>query len=182
MSIRTYVSRTSVVFCKTNQRWGEFSSMASVVPMVVGNTRCRTREYFYQAMRHTGHPQIQQQVLDTPSPIAAKQLARTLAPSRIDWHDVNVAIMRYAIWVQTWQHRALFETLFEAAENKPIVEWSKKDPFWGASPQDPGVLAGCNVLGRLWMERRDWVRERGFSPAKPPTHTPDFKLLGYFMV
>ena len=41
--------------------------------------------------------------------------------------------------------------------DSPIVEISRKDPFWGAMPiVDSGELVGHNVLGQLLMEMRDF--------------------------
>ena len=53
----------------------------------------------------------------------------------------------------TEEHRRVFETL-----NRPIVEVSTRDPWWGARPVAERY-EGRNVLGRLWMELRQQLRD-----------------------
>src|SRR5262249_37544484 len=54
-----------------------------------------------------------------------------------------------------------FSELLLATGDRPIVEESKKDEFWGAKPVDSATLIGMNVLGRLLMELREEVRQPG---------------------
>ena len=68
-----------------------------------------------------------------------------------------------------WVLRRKLETLpeligpvLDRTEDRPIVEISNRDPFWGAAPtQTPEGPAyqGRNVLGRLWMELRQHRRD-----------------------
>ena len=48
--------------------------------------------------------------------------------------------------------------------DRPIVEVSTRDPWWGARPV-ADRYEGHNVLGRLWMELRHHIRED--DPAAP---------------
>jgi ribonuclease HI len=65
--------------------------------------------------------------------------------------------------------------LLDETGELPIVELSYKDGFWGARP-DSGVLAGVNMLGRLWMALRELYRSGQLpdSPleAKKPEEAP----------
>jgi type I restriction enzyme S subunit len=64
---------------------------------------------------------------------------------------------------------------------RPIVEESRKDDFWGAKVVDNGdTLVGINVLGRLLMELREQVKQQGCDAALDvaPPDIPQFLLLG----
>lgn len=63
--------------------------------------------------------------------------------------------------VKLAQHWDRFGSLLLATGQRPIVEESKKDVFWGARPVDEHSLVGVNVLGRLLMELRDEMRRAG---------------------
>jgi hypothetical protein len=65
--------------------------------------------------------------------------------------------------------------LLKETRTMPIVEVSRKDPFWGAKAQDDGTLLGQNVLGQLLMELRAEVnagaaRHLMSWAQKPPMH------------
>jgi hypothetical protein len=67
--------------------------------------------------------------------------------------------MRWCIRIKLTQNWVRFGTVLEKTGQKPIVEESMKDSFWGSKPSDDGVLLGMNVLGRLLMELRDQYRD-----------------------
>ena len=61
--------------------------------------------------------------------------------------------------------------LLESTGDRPIVEESRRDDFWGAKPTGDHLLVGMNILGRLLMELRDKAREGGpeaFRLVPPP--------------
>jgi type I restriction enzyme S subunit len=64
--------------------------------------------------------------------------------------------------------------------DKPIVEESYRDQFWGDKPADDGTLCGANVLGRLLVELREQLKAS--DPQKTwvvePPPLSDFLLLG----
>jgi len=64
--------------------------------------------------------------------------------------------------------------------DRPIVEESRRDDFWGAKPVDECTLVGMNVLGRLLMELREAVKtdEPGRIIRVEPRAIADFKLDG----
>ena len=78
---------------------------------------------------------------------------------------------------QNWD---TFGALLKSTDDKPIVEESKKDDFWGAYPRESGILVGGNVLGRLLMELQRELLGPGQESlrAVDPPGIGDFLLLG----
>lgn len=52
------------------------------------------------------------------------------------------------------QYLTRFGSLLEKSCERPIVEFSKRDIFWGAEPGSDGTLTGRNALGDLFDELR----------------------------
>ena len=78
--------------------------------------------------------------------------------SRHDWDFVRVKIMRWSLRVKLAQNWREFGRLLLSTGDRPIVEQSRKDDFWGAKVADDGTLVGMNVLGRLLMELREQLK------------------------
>lgn len=154
--------------------------------MDVNDHTIRTVEALYQACRFPNHPKIQQAILDEHSPMGAKHRSReSLAASRADWHDVNIALMRWCLRLKLSQHWETFGALLLETGDRSIVECSYKDAFWGARPSgaDPEghpVLIGVNALGRLLMELRAQARlgQSAFMMVAPEAYVPALQLLG----
>ncbi len=53
---------------------------------------------------------------------------------------------------------AEIDAVLAETADRPIVEVSTRDPWWGARPV-ADRFEGHNVLGRLWMELRQQLRE-----------------------
>ena len=88
--------------------------------------------------------------------------------------------MRWALQVKLAQNWDKFGELLLLTGDRPIVEHSRRDPFWGAKPVDDETLVGTNALGRLLMELRKSVQDG--SLKKPftvkPLPIPNFLLYG----
>ena len=88
--------------------------------------------------------------------------------------------MRWCLRVKLAQNWEKFSELLLDTGDRPIVEESRKDNFWGAKPTDEFTLVGMNVLGRLLMELRETIKaeksERLFRVE--PLAIPEFKLNG----
>lgn len=71
-------------------------------------------------------------------------------------------------WVlrQKLQHPPFQRVLLETGD-RPIVELSYKDQFWGAKPEGH-LLVGVNALGRLLMELRQEIRAGAVRDIPPP--------------
>ena len=53
--------------------------------------------------------------------------------------------MRWCLRVKLAENWRSFGDLLLATGDRPIVEESKKDTFWGARPREDGALVGQNV-------------------------------------
>ncbi len=53
---------------------------------------------------------------------------------------------------------AAIDAALAATGARPIVEVSTRDPWWGTRPAGDSYR-GANVLGRLWMELRQQLRD-----------------------
>ena len=88
--------------------------------------------------------------------------------------------MKWCLRVKLAQNWERFGELFRSTGDKPVVEESRKDDFWGAKRSENGTLVGMNVLGRLLMELRQELTspnsESLGSVAVPAI--PNFLLLG----
>jgi type I restriction enzyme S subunit len=157
--VRTYDPAESVVFLKTNERFGGLSNMAPGFPLRVNGVRIRTSEALYQACRFPHMPDVQRLIIDQNSPMTAKMRSKPYRnQSRPDWDAVRVKVMRWSLRVKLAQNWREFGRLLLATHEKPIVERSRKDDFWGAKVAEDGSLVGMNVLGRLLMELREILK------------------------
>jgi hypothetical protein len=89
--------------------------------------------------------------------------------------------MRWCLRVKLAQNYEKFGHLLLSTENRPIVEQSRKDDYWGAKfvADSDQYLVGQNVLGRLLMELRGLLKsEREQLQTVPALNVPDFLLYG----
>lgn len=157
--VRTYDPSASVVFLKTNERFGGLSNMAPGFPLWVNGVRIRTSEALYQVCRFPHMPDVQRKIIDQHSPMTAKMRSKPFRnDSRQDWDAVRVKIMRWCLRVKLAQNWREFGRLLLATGDRPIVEQSRKDDFWGAKVAEDSTLVGMNVLGRLLMELREQLK------------------------
>jgi type I restriction enzyme S subunit len=184
-NIRTYDRGKCAVFLRTKDEWGGFSNMAGGFQLSVGGVGIRTSEALYQACRFPRFTMIQQEIIDQASPIAAKMKARRSGIEsliRPDWMSVRLTVMRWVLRVKLAQNWSTFGSLLTLSGEMPIVEESSKgDDYWGVIPKvgDGGTLIGVNALGRLLMELRQELREKGESMKVVETpDIEDFLFLG----
>lgn len=179
--VRTYWRDSAACFRKTNEAWGGLSNMASGYPIFLFNRRIRTAEALYQACRFPHMPEVQALILNEKSPMTAKMRSKPYRrDSRPDWDRVRVPIMKWCLRAKLINNWEPFASLLKSTEDRPIVEDSRKDAFWGAIPdKDAPTLTGQNVLGRLLMELRTKI---GDEPASLLTLQPlpicEFLLVG----
>lgn len=177
---RTYQTKDVVRFRKTSEEFGGLSNMAPGFPVVVLGHRIRTSEALYQACRFPHMPEIQRMILNEGSPMTAKMRSKPFRKeSRPDWDDVRVKVMKWCLRVKLVYNWRKFSELLFSTGDRPIVEDSRKDSYWGAMPQDADTLNGQNVLGRLLMELRGRLQEDPDSlRSVRPLHIRNFCLLG----
>ena len=121
--------------------------------------RSVTSEALYQACKFAAHPEIQQRIAEAPTPGQAAAIGRTPGLG-IDpgWTAQRVDVMRWVLRLKREANAAEIDALLAATADRPIVEVSTRDPWWGARPV-AGRYEGRNVLGRLWMELRRQLRD-----------------------
>ncbi|EPJ8785757.1 NADAR family protein [Pseudomonas aeruginosa] len=181
--MRTYVRDNVVVVYKTKEGFGGLSNMASGYPLQINGVRILTTEALYQACRFPHMPEIQREIIGQHSPMTAKMKSKPhRKDSRSDWDEVRYKVMRWCLRVKLAQNYAEFGRLLLATRDRPIVEQSRKDDYWGAKLADESgeTLVGQNVLGRLLMELREKLKgdSEGRLKTVPPLDIPDFLLLG----
>lgn len=154
--IRTYQMDEVITFSKTNEAFGELSNMSSKFPLFVNDIIIPSSEALYQAMRYSLFPKAQNEIIKQASPMTAKMISKKYLPySRQDWDLIKLKVMRWVMEIKLSQHWNKLAPILEQTANKPIVELSHKDQFWGAVNMGSGQLVGMNALGRLWMDLRE---------------------------
>lgn len=183
-NVRTYQQSECVIFLHTKQRFGGLSNMCAGYPLRINEVDIRTAEALYQACRFPSYEVIQSEIIAQRSPISAKMKARKHHFfTRSDWNSVRLKVMRWTLRVKLAQNWDKFSTLLLLTGDKPIVEESSRgDKYWGAIRQQAGgtVLVGTNALGRLLMELRQELREKGetMKIVAPPVGLENFLFLG----
>ena len=170
--VRTYNRKTSVVFRRTREEFGGLSNMAAGFPLEINGIKVRTSEALYQACRFPHRPELQRHIINQRSPMTAKMVGKPYArDSRRDWDHVRVKIMRWCLRVKLAQNWAAFGELLLATGDRPIVEDSRRDGFWGTVRVESDTLSGMNVLGRLLMELREQLRNHSepLMQVDPPS-------------
>jgi len=178
MEMETYNLEDSIVIWKTKQKFGPLSNMARGFSLSINSIIVPSSEALYQAMRFPFNPDVQMKIIEQQNPFQAKQVSRKfISFTRFDWEKVKVEIMRWCLRVKIAQHWEISNLLL-STENRPIVERSSHDDFWGAKVVN-NALVGSNVLGKLWMEVRQEIREKGrlaFIVISPPKISDCFLL------
>lgn len=179
--MRTYNSSDCIIFGKTDGAFGGLSNMAPGYPLFINDNLILTSEALYQAMRYPLFPEIQHEIISQNSPMTAKMISKKyLSKTRQDWDDIRVKIMRWTLEVKLSQNWNKFSYLLKQSGNKPIVEYSTKDQFWGAFKDSDSQLKGTNALGRLLMEIREKYVVHNYKPeCIPPLNITGFMLFGY---
>jgi ribA/ribD-fused uncharacterized protein len=181
---KVYVPNLVETFSKAKERNGAFGNMTGGLPLIVGNVRANCSESLYQSLRFTSYPNLQREILPLGGmgcKMSSKKYRKDF--TRSDWDDVRVDFMEWVIRVKLACHPINFGLLLLATQGRQIVEFSKKDSFWGAKPQVDGTLKGQNVLGQILMKVRDDYRSdraNGVEIYKTvrPVDVENFSLYG----
>jgi len=181
-----------VFFSKAKEKWGEFGNMTGGFPFRVLSCRimekpvCST-ESLYQAMRFTEYPDIQKEILSAGGGMGAKMASKKYRNTytRADFEEVKMDIMMWVLRLKLANHTKTFGEVLLETGDREIVEFSKKDDFWGAKPSEDGLtVTGHNILGELLMILREEYRTcvtEGTTHYKMivPPSIPNFTLLGH---
>ena len=117
-------------------------------PFTKDGTVYQTVEHFFQSEKFTD-AEKKHSVVTAKSPTIAKRLGRKWKVDPAEWELKKEQIMKTALELKFSQNQDLKDKLI-ATSNRPLIEYSKRDKYWG------GSIAGAkNRLGILLMELRD---------------------------
>ena len=158
--MRTYAQHDACSFRFTKSAWGAFSNFQPLaVPILAGPWTFISSESVYQACKFPERPDVQRRIAEAPTAREAAAIGRTPGLG-IDpgWTAQRVDVMRWVLRMKREANRDEIDAALAATGERPIVEVSTRDAWWGArSVADR--YEGNNVLGRLWMEIRQQLRE-----------------------
>ena len=115
----------------TQAAWGEFSNFAPLTAPIAGAPTAREAAAIGRGERTGVDPR---------------------------WYEQRVNVMRWVLRMKREANAASIDAALAASGERAIVEVSTRDPWWGARP-DGDRYRGANVLGRLWMELRQQLRD-----------------------
>jgi ribA/ribD-fused uncharacterized protein len=134
----------------------------SAHPVEFNGTIFRTCEALFQYRRFEGHPQVQTDILNCPSPMGAKMIARReralLNRTGIwDYDDSDRELMKQCLRLKLEHYPDLQQKLIDTANATIIEDCTTHNReaarIWGAVRVDCKWV-GQNILGQLWMELR----------------------------
>jgi ribA/ribD-fused uncharacterized protein len=152
-------------FTKVNLEYGWLGNM-SPYPIEYRGKHYRTTEALFQCMRFEGYPEVQKIIMAQRSPMGAKMKAKKFRKElglKVNMGDkADLERMIICLKSKLNQHFKLKEMLILTGDSI-IIEDSSKRPnksglLWGAALID-GEWVGQNVLGKLWMDLRQELRE-----------------------
>ncbi len=168
---KTYQQSDVCGFRFTRDTYGAFSNFQPLSkPIAAGPWTFASSEHLYQAAKFGPSPEVQQQIANTEAARDAARIGRSAEGIHPHWTDQRIDVMRWIIRAKHEANPAEIDALLARSAERPIVEISTKDAFWGAKPQG-NTYEGNNVLGRLWMELRDQLRNN--DPAALSSHWQD---------
>jgi ribA/ribD-fused uncharacterized protein len=115
-----------------------------------------TSEHYFQAQKFAGTEQ-ELHVARAKTPKEAAQRGRNRSfPLRSDWETIKDDVMRRAVLKKFETHEEIREILLGTGDEE-LVENAPGDFYWGCGADGTGQ----NKLGKLLMEVRATLRERG---------------------
>lgn len=126
----------------------------SAFTLIWKGLRFDTSEAAYHWEKFPMHSLIKKQIQEAPSAHEAFKIAEQNKQfRRPDWDEIKVPTMKQLLFHKANQHEYVMRKLLETG-NRELVEDSWRDNFWGWGPNKDGK----NMLGRLWMEVRESIR------------------------
>lgn len=114
----------------------------------------KTAEHAYQSMKFPHLPDLRLRVICAHSAHDAFKLAEANKEKvRPDWNRIKVETMRDILRAKVSQHEYVRRKLL-ATGSRELIEDSWRDNFWGWGPNKDGQ----NMLGKLWMQIREEIR------------------------
>ena len=158
--MRIYKKDEVCGFRFTKADWGAFSNFAPLAaPIVAGPWTFSTSEAVYQAAKFGAAPGVQQRIATAPTAREAAAIGRSPDPGMDPrWSAQRVNVMRWVLRIKREANPAVVDAVLADTGERAIVEISARDASWGAKPAGDSYR-GENVLGRLWMELRQHLRD-----------------------
>ena len=156
-----------IAFTKVKLPYGWLGNM-SPYPVEYEGKLYRTTEALFQALRFGGYPEIQEEIRAEKSPMSAKIVAkkhRHLLTRIGEWDEADDDIdrMKLCLKLKLEQHPELKQMLIDTGAALIIEDCTARPggsaKFWGAVFEN-GEWVGRNVLGKLWIELRDGLKEK----------------------
>lgn len=147
-----------IKFTKVSLPYGWMGNM-SPYPIKYEGKMWKTTEALFQAMRFQDED-IKELIRAEKSPMGAKMKAKSLANKMVitPTSDRDVENMRLCLTLKLEQHPELYEKLRETGDQKIVEDVTNRNGnrhlFWGAKVIE-GEIIGKNIMGELWMEKRD---------------------------
>ena len=151
--MRIYARDQVCGFRLARAAWGAFSNFQPLaVPIAAGPWTFFTSEVVYQAAKFGARPDVQRRIAEAPTAREAAAIGRTPGLG-IDpgWNAQRVDVMRWVLRVKSEANQAEIDAVLAATGDRPIVEVSTRDPWWGARPvSHPTQLAAGARRSRSW--------------------------------
>lgn len=151
----------TIYFYKVDEPYGCFSNFSPHGIHLKG-LDWPTVEHYYQAHKFLGTENefLMAKIRAAKTPEEAAQLGRDRTRKlRPDWEAAKLAIMKEAVWAKFSTHPDIQQVLLDTGD-RPLVEDSPKDYFWGCGAD----RTGHNHLGKLLMSVREKLRHHHHSP------------------
>jgi len=161
LNLGTQESAKEIAFTKVSLPYGWMGNMAPY-PVTHEGVEYKTTEALFQSLRFEKYPEIQKEIIEQKSPMAAKMVAKSHRELLVkDGYkflgNQDIEYMKLCIDLKLDQHPELAKQLIETG-NSVIIEDCSSRPqesglFWGSAYQN-NVWVGKNVLGNILMEKR----------------------------
>lgn len=122
-----YKSNDIVTFGKLNGEYGAFSNMSTEYPVECCGYNFKTSEHLFIALRVSGNPDIQRQIMEYPNSMYCKKIFvngnEYKKYHHPNWHDnyFDVEVMKYIVKLKYEQNEG-FRKLLAKTKGKIIVE------------------------------------------------------------
>ncbi len=154
-----------ITFTKVALPYGWLGNM-SPHPIQYQGREWRTSEALFQALRFAPEDIIRDEIRSMVSPMSAKMVAKHYREKMVvvpqGPEDLNN--MRRCLVLKASQWPVIEQDLLDTKDELLVEDCTRRPrgsgPFWGMVQMPDGVWKGENVLGRLWMEVRDFYRSR----------------------
>ena len=161
--METKKNNVVISFTKVNLPYGWLGNM-SPYKIKYDGKEWLTVEALFQALRYSD-VEIQEIIRKEKSPMAAKMKSKSFKDKRIviDMGDKDVENMKMCVRLKIEQNEEIKRKLLITKEFEIIVDIGSRGGvnhfFWGAKKIN-GEWVGNNMMGKIWMELREELRNK----------------------